>query len=288
MERPAQLVHHQGGERLALDVLGHHEQRLSLAGHLLQNRQEVLHARDLLLVQQDQGLLEHRLHAFGIGDEVGREVAAVELHALDQLEGGLHRLGLFDGDHPLLAHLLHGLGEDLTDGFVAVGRDRSHLRDLFRAARGLGLLLQLLHDRVRGLLDPALEIHRVHPRRHHLAPLAEDGVGEHGGGGGAVSGHVGGLAGHFLHQLRTQVFEVVLEVHLLGHGDAVLRHRRRPPALFQEHVAALGAERHAHRVRQRLDAAQQSLPRVVVEANLFGSHGYGLLTRAPRGRRPRE
>ena len=42
-------------------------------------RQQVLHRRDLLLVQEDIPVLEHRLHPLRVGDEVGREVAAVEL-----------------------------------------------------------------------------------------------------------------------------------------------------------------------------------------------------------------
>ena len=45
-----------------------------------------LHRVDLLLVNQDDRVLEHHFHALGVGDEVGREVAAVELHALDDLE----------------------------------------------------------------------------------------------------------------------------------------------------------------------------------------------------------
>ena len=44
--------------------------------------------RDLLLVDQDVGLFEHYFHAVRIGDEVGGEVAAVELHAFDDFELG--------------------------------------------------------------------------------------------------------------------------------------------------------------------------------------------------------
>ena len=43
-ERAADLVHHERGERLALDVLGHDQQRLALARDLLEQRQQVLHA----------------------------------------------------------------------------------------------------------------------------------------------------------------------------------------------------------------------------------------------------
>src|SRR4029450_4430892 len=41
--------------------------------------------RQLLLVQQDEGVLELGHHLLGIGDEVGRKITAVELHAFDDL-----------------------------------------------------------------------------------------------------------------------------------------------------------------------------------------------------------
>ena len=78
----AQLVHHQGGQRFAFHFLGDDQQRLAGARDLLEQRQQVLHVADLLLVDQDVGIFEHRFHALRIGDEVGREIAAVELHAV--------------------------------------------------------------------------------------------------------------------------------------------------------------------------------------------------------------
>src|SRR3989442_5042402 len=44
--------------------------------------------------------LQHRLHFLRVGDKVGREVAAVELHPVHRLEGGLEALRLLDRDHP--------------------------------------------------------------------------------------------------------------------------------------------------------------------------------------------
>ena len=86
LQRAAQLVDDERRQRLALDVLGDDEQRPAGARHLLEQRQQVLHRADLLLVDQDERVLEHDFHALGIGDEVRREVAAVELHALDDVE----------------------------------------------------------------------------------------------------------------------------------------------------------------------------------------------------------
>jgi hypothetical protein len=58
----AEVVHHEGGERVALDVLGDDQQRPAGLRDLLEHREELLHVADLLLVDEDVRLLEHRLH----------------------------------------------------------------------------------------------------------------------------------------------------------------------------------------------------------------------------------
>jgi hypothetical protein len=55
LERAAELVDHQRRQGLALDVLGDDQQRLAGLGDLLQQRDQVLGARDLLLVDEDVG-----------------------------------------------------------------------------------------------------------------------------------------------------------------------------------------------------------------------------------------
>ena len=103
VERAAELVHDERRERLALDVLGDDEERLARAGDLLEERDEVRHRRDLPLGDEEVRVLEHRLHPLGVRDEVGRDVAAVELHPLDHVERRLEPLRLLDRDDALLA-----------------------------------------------------------------------------------------------------------------------------------------------------------------------------------------
>ena len=142
LEATAQLVDDERGKRLALDVLGHDEQRLAGLHHRLEQRQQFLQARQLLFVDEDVGILHLRPHLVGIGDEVGGNVAAVELHAFDHVELGLERLCLFDRDHALVADLLHGLGEEVTDLAIAVGGNRADLGDFFVGGDLLRILLQ--------------------------------------------------------------------------------------------------------------------------------------------------
>ncbi len=60
----AQLVHDERGERLAIDVLGHDEQVLAARGDdLLERRDHVRDGADLLVRDEDVGLVERRLHA---------------------------------------------------------------------------------------------------------------------------------------------------------------------------------------------------------------------------------
>src|SRR3546814_8016006 len=55
-----------------------------------------------------------------------------------------------------------------------------------------------------------------------LAACADDGLGQHGGGGGAVAGLVVRLGSDLTHHLRAHVRELVGKLDLLGDGHAVL------------------------------------------------------------------
>ena len=134
------------------------------------------------------------------------------------------------------------------------------------------LLLDLLDHLGHGLLDAALQVHRVHAGRDRLHAFAQDRVGQNRGGGGAVTGHVVGLLGNLAHHLRAHVLELVLELDLLGDGDAVLGGARRAVRFVENDVAALGPERDPHRVGEDVDAAQHALAGVGGKANFFGSH----------------
>ena len=120
-----------------------------------------------------------------------------------------------------------------------------------------------------GLLDAALQLHRVRAGDDVLRALAEDRLGEHGRGRGAVTGDVGGLARDFADHLRAHVLERVLELDLLGDRHAVLGDGGGAELLVEDDVAALGAERHLDRVGELVDAAQDGLARLLAVDNLF-------------------
>ena len=196
-------------------------------GHPLEHRHQILHHRDLLLVDQDVGVLEDHLHRGRIGDEVRAQVAAIELHALDPLDLGLEGLALLDGDDAILADLLGRLGDHLADLGVEV---RGHGGDLLGLGLGRDLgaqLLELLDDVGDGPVHPALHQHRVDAGDDRFEALVVDRLGHDGGRGRAVARHVGGLARDLLHHLGAHVLILVFQLDFLGDRDAVLGHRRR-------------------------------------------------------------
>jgi hypothetical protein len=83
--------------------------------HSFEHRQHGLQVRKLLLVEKDVDVVQFGDHLVGVGHEVGRQVAAVELHAFDDFEFGFSGLGFLDGDDAFVADLLHGFGNHLAD-----------------------------------------------------------------------------------------------------------------------------------------------------------------------------
>ena len=224
-------------------------------------------------MQQDVHILELADHLVGVGDEVRREVAAVELHSLHDIDLGVETLVLLDRDDALVAHLLHGIGDLLANCGFAIRGNRSDLRDLLRALHRPGSLLDVLHGPATSNVDAALEVHGVHPRGHGLQALVHNVLGQHRRGRGSVARHVVGLRRDLSDHLRAHVLEPVLKLDFLRDGHAVLGDSRRAERLLEKDVPPLRAEGVAHRVGESVDSTLHQPAGFVVEFHLFGSHG---------------
>ena len=223
-------------------------------------------------MQQDVRVFEQRHLLVRIVDEVRRDVAAVELHALDQIQLVLEALAVLDGDHAFLADLVHRVGDGLADRLVGVRRDGANLGDLLAGRARLADLLELRDHRYHRLVDAALQVHRIHAGGDVLHAFLHDRLREHGRGRRAVTGDVGCLGRDFLDHLRAHILEPVLELDFLGDRDAVLGDRRRAEAALQNHVAALRAKCHFYRIGEDVHARHHSIADPVAEANIFGCH----------------
>ena len=89
LEATAQLVDDERSQSLALNILGDDDERLRGLYHRFKQRQQFLQARELLIVDEEIGVVHLYAHLFGVGDEVGRDVTAIKLHAFDDFEFSL-------------------------------------------------------------------------------------------------------------------------------------------------------------------------------------------------------
>ena len=122
------------------------------------------------------------------------------------------------------------------------------------------------------LLDAALEAERVGAGGDVLQALADDRLGEHGRGGGAVAGDVVGRRGDLADELGALVLEDVLDLDLTSDGHAVVRDRRGAELLVEDDVAAPRAERDLDRVGDGVDAGLEGLARLDVVLEFLVSH----------------
>ena len=270
LQASTQTVDNQRGESLRIDILGDHQQRTATLGSRLQDGQEVLDVADLLVVDEDVRILHHTLHLVRIGHEVARQVAAVKLHTLYHTDVGVARLALLDGDHTVLAHLAHGVGQQLTDLRVVVGTHRSDLLDLVVVVTyHLGVVLDVVHHRVDGLVDTTFQVHRVGTSSDVLQTLVDDGLGENRSRGRTITCVVARLAGHALGKLCACVLQAVLQLYLLGHAHTVLGDLRCAKLSANHHVATLRAECHLDGVGQLVHTALEQIACFCIEFNIF-------------------
>ena len=271
VEGATDLVEDQGRQSFAVDVLSDDEQAAASALDSLENGHNVLNAGDLLVGDEDVRILHHGLHAVVVRDEVSGDIALVELHALDGVDGDVERLGILDGDDAVLAHDLHGLGDLLADLGVT-GRDGTDGSDLLLGLDRLGLLLHLGDGGVYSLVDAATDGQRVGASGDVAQTVVDDGLSEQGCGGGAVAHGVVGLGGDLLHQLSAHVLDVVLELDLLSDGNAVVGDGRGAERALQRNVTALGAHGDGNGVGQSVDALGELSAGIGVERNVL-CHG---------------
>ena len=217
-------------------------------------------------------LFQNGAHLLSVGYEVWRQVAAVKLHALDDVELGIETFGLFDRDDAFVTDALHGFGNHLADLFLAVGRDCADLGNLIGGGDFLRLRLKRGDDGFDSHVNAALQVHRVHASGNRTGAFLGNRLGQNSSGGGAVASHIVGLGGNFTNHLRAHVLELVFELNILSDGDAILGDARCAERLLENHVTAFRAECDFDGIGQNIDALEHPGSGVRAEFDFFSSH----------------
>src|SRR5690606_23975659 len=147
------------------------------------------------------------------------------------------------------------------------GGDARGRRDLLLRLHLGGGVDQHVGDGLDSLLDAALEAERISTGRDVAEALAHQRLGQDGRRRGSVASDVVRLLGDLLDELRADLLVGILELDLLGDGDAVVRDRGCAPLLLQHDIAAAGAQCHLDCVGQRVEAVFETAAGLFVECD---------------------
>jgi hypothetical protein len=268
-----QSIHHHHRERVGLDVFADAQERSFLGGGQLQRGHDVGRAREHTVHHQYERVVERHLHAVRIGDEVGRGVAAGEARAVHHLERHAEALALLHRDDTVRADRADRLRDQLAELGIAgrEGRDACDVALAVERARLFGQHRECGRD---GGRDAAAQRHRVAAGHERREAVADDLVGQDGGGTRAIARLLPGAKRHLAQHLHAHVLERVGQLQLLRHRDAVARDRGHQAVRAVEHDApAARPERDAHGGRELVDAPPQRAAGIVIEADPF-AHGW--------------
>ena len=272
VESAAELVDYQSSQGFAIHILGNDHHILSAnLKEFLEGGEQVGNGGNLFVGDDEGGVLDDGFHPVGVGDEVGRDVAAVDLHPFHILDFVGEALGFLDGDDAILADLFHSFGDGFADGFL-VGGKAGDLADAVAGFHGLGHTAQFVHYGGNGLLDAALDGHGVAAGGDVLEAFVDEALGQNNGGGGAVAGGVVGLGSGLFEELSAHILEGVGEFNFLGDGNAVAAYQRGAELLVQHHITAFGAEGDLNGLGQSVDAYPEGLAGLFGVSHFLGGH----------------
>ena len=265
----AQAVDDQGGQSLTLDILSHDQQLHTILHDLLQQGNQILNHADLLIGDQDGGIVQNSLHLIGIGDHIRGQIAAVKLHAFHDLVVGLSSgLVLLDGDNAVRGNFFHCLSDQAADLGIT-GRNGADAGDIVAVLHLLAVCLDGLNSLGNSLAHAAADIHGVCTGSDILHALGDHSLCQNGCSGGAVACCIVGLGGNFTHQLCAHVLKLVLQLDLLGNSHAIVGDDRCAELFAQHHIAALGAQGDLNGVCQGVDTGTQCLAGVLALLDLL-------------------
>src|SRR6185437_15270222 len=227
LEYAVDVVVHQHAQRGAFDGLREDNERPRGSHDLVEQGHDLLDLADLLAAQQNVRVVEYGFHGRRVGHQVGREVAVLELEALDEVDPYSWRSRLLDRHDAVCTDRVQRFRDHRTDGVVVVGGNRRHPREVLLGAHRVGNQLQVLNEAANGQVDATLQQHRVGASVDRGHALPDDRLGEYGRGGGAVAHDVVRLDRRFLDELGTHVLELVLQEDLADDRHAVVGDHRR-------------------------------------------------------------
>ena len=168
-----------------------------------------------------------------------RQVSAIELHALDNVNDGFKSFALFNGDNAVFADLEERFCQNGSDGRVVIASQRRDLRDflfaLFVDLFGVGF--NFSRDSVCRLGNAASQRHRVCTGGYVFQTFFINSFRQNGCRCRAVASNVVCFRRRFFNQLSAEVFFRIFQFNIFGYRYAVFGYLRGTPTFIQYDVS---------------------------------------------------
>ena len=254
IKNTTQLVDNQGRQRLAIDIFrDNHDLAPPLLYHLLDDRQDILYGADLLIGDQDVGILSGGFHLLRVGHEVGRNVPLVDLHTFDVLGLEVDTPGRFNGDYTLFTDAIHHVCYQVTDLIVGCG-DRGDLCDLFFIFNGDCYGADILDNSLGTFVNTMLELHRIGTGCQVFQSFMDNCLGQHSSRGGSITSNIVRPRGGLFEQLSAHVLKRVLKLNFFRYRHTIMGHAGSTELLVKRHVATLRTQRRLHSASHNINA----------------------------------
>ena len=228
--------------------------------HFFQYRKQVFHAANLLIVNQNKSVLEVGFHFFGIGHKIWTQITAIELHTFYYINCSFSAFGFFNSNYTVFAHFLHRLSNQLADGAVVVGRNRSHLLNFaIVVAYRLGHFIQFTHCSNHRFVDTALQIHRIRTGCNVLQTTCYDGLRQYCCGSSSITSYISGFACYFLQHLGTHVFNWVYQFNFFRYSYTIFCDVRSAKFFVDYNIATFGSQGYFNSICQGINASFQAI-----------------------------
>jgi len=168
--------------------------------------------------------------------------------------------------------------DEVADLVIVVRTDRRHVANLVATLDLLAALTNVLDNDVDGLLDTALDLHRVRTRGDVLDTEVNELLRQNRCRRGAVPGDVLRPRGNLFDHLGAEVLGRVFELDFLRDRHAIVGNGRAAELLVDDDVAPFRPECDFHRVGELIHTGAKLVARLGVVADMFRHFVYPFLS----------
>ncbi|OPZ41300.1 MAG: hypothetical protein BWY93_02366 [Euryarchaeota archaeon ADurb.BinA087] len=183
---------------------------------------------------------------------IRRDESAIKLHPLYNIEAGFKAFCILDRDEPAIAHLLHGIRDELPNLFIIIGRYRRNLKNTLSALDRHTGRADVPNNVCNRRINAPLNLYRVGPRGNILQAFGKNSLRKKSCRCCPITGLVLGLLGNLFDQLCADILELVVKGDLFCYRHPIVCHDR-VHGLVDHHIPPFRAKRDLDRVRYFID-----------------------------------